>query len=411
MIEKRFFILDTVEFILKTIVLFCFFYDFVTFYIPSPLFSSRKVGFVIVLTYFIFKRYSFRTFFVDKELKKIIFVTIICLLYGIILMMLTSGTGTSVIVWYVYFLVYSLIGAVLFAGFFDWDFEKLIKAISIVTLAQAIWCILTYYFDEIRLLNSTWFVIDEEENIDFLAMQRLRSIGAAGAGLSVRLATSSMSFLYFILKRKNVLFNIVSLILTLFATFLAGSTGTFVIFVLISVTTYLLYKGSKYGLIPSLLIILSVLFFFKNTDSFFDEKQYDDLTYKMVSFYEEGSESITVRALTEEQKVPDLSLETVVGTGLSRGKTITGERCYHDSGYVRNYFGIGLIMSVVFYIFLYTSMFRMARKVASPIQILLLFYIISCMIIEFKEPFIFAYISPFIFFTLVFAESSLFKQQ
>lgn len=391
-------------FIIKTFVLFGFIYEYVPYFAPTPLLSSRKVGLVVVLLYFLFRGYSVTPFFRNKQFMSIAIITGISILYSFILMQLNSGSGEPIIVWYVYFIAYAILGTMLFVGFFNWDYDKLIKSIAVVTLCQAIWCILTYYVDGIRLLNSTLFVVSEEENIDFLTMSRLRSIGAAGAGLSVRLALSSFSFLYLLIKKKYVVFCSASLVICFFATFLSGTTGVLIFLLALPVSLYLMMYGRRGGLTSSLLIVVPLFYFYVNSSSFFDDSQYEDLTYKLTSLLMDKGEDRTIQALTTDQVVSGISLTTIIGTGLSRGKTMSGEMCYHDGGYVRNYFGLGLVMSIVFYCVLYRAMYRQSKWLTRSIRYLLFIYILVCMIIEFKEPFMFSYIPLFVFQILVLAE-------
>lgn len=404
MFKKRRNILGIVEFVIKTIVLFGFIYEFVPVFVPSPILSSRKIGFVIVMLYFLLRGYSLKPFFKNRHFMSIAIITGISVLYSILLMQLNSGRGEFIVGWYVFFLLYVILGFILFVAFFNWDYDKLIQSLAVVTLFQAIWCILTYYIDEMRLLNSTLFVVPEDENIGFLAMKRLRSIGAAGAGLSVRLALSSFSYLYFLIKKRNTVFNSISLIICIFAAFLAGTTGVLIFILALPVTLYINMHGKRGGLVSSLLIALPLLYFYANANTFFDESQYEDLTYKLTSLISNKSEDATIQALTIDQVVSGISPATIFGTGLSRGRTMSGEICYHDGGYVRNYFGLGLVMSIVFYFVLYRAMYRQCKGLSRSVRYLLLVYTLICMIIEFKEPFVFTYIPVFIFQILVYAE-------
>lgn len=391
-------------FFIKSIILFGIIYEYVPYFMPGTFLSSRKIGLVVLVLYYMVKGYSLNLFLKDHLLKNLIGLTCFCIVYSYILLYINGGKGDPIFVWYVYFLLYSLIGSVLLAGFFDWDYEKLLKAIVLVTVLQAIWCILTFYNDEFRLLNSALFKVSEDENIDFLDTQRLRSIGGAGAALSVRLALSSFSMLFLLLKRKNILLYGIPLLLSFFAAFLAGTTGFLVCLVSIGVTIFLLFKGRKTGFIYATLIVLSLFFLYNKAGVLFDDSQYNRLTEKIVSLIQNKENDSTVQALTKGQEVSGLTLSTLVGTGLSRGTVPSGEVCYHDGGYIRNYFGLGLIVALVFYFTLYRMMFKVSRGLSKPIRLLLLTYIISCIIIEYKEPFIFSYIPFFVFMILLLAE-------
>lgn len=388
---------NLISFIVKTIILFGFIYEFVPAFMPSSFFSSRKVCFVIALAYFILKGYSFKCFFKSKYYRRLGYLTFFCVMYSLLLLQVNSGRGEPIIVWYVFFLLYAIIGPFLFAGLFDWNIERLIMSIAVVTAFQAVWSILTYYIFDFRIINSMLFVVDENENIDFLQMSRLRSIGAAGSALSVYLALSSFSYLFFILRRKKIVLNNILLLVSLFATILAGTTGMLIFVISIPVALFMVTKNRKSGIISAFIIIVSLLTLFNFSSSFFNEDQYERLTSKFISLYENKQDDATISALTKEQEVSGISFTTIIGTGYSRGKLSSGEICDHDGGFYRSYFGIGLIMAIVFYSLLFLSMIQLTEKIPRGLRPLFLAYIVICMGIEFKEPFVMFNVPVFLF--------------
>ena len=386
-------------FVIRTVILFCFIYEFVLAAIPYSLFSSRKIAFVIMGGYFIVKRYSLHPLFSNKLYRKLLYSFLFCCIYVSILYFLHIGIGSSAVGWFVYFPIYSIIGSFLCAGFFDWNYEELIKSIAIVTIFQAFWCILTFYNFEIRLLNESLFIIEEDANIDFLVESRVRSIGGAGASLSIILAFSSFSFLYFILKGKKIFVNSCFYIVCAFATFLVGTTGMLIFLASLSCVLLSITKRKR-NIIFIIFIFFSFSFFISETSKFMDIDKYDNLTYKMNDFFTNADQSGTMLSLSY-QKVPPISFETIIGTGLSRGRTFSGLICTHDGGYYRTYFGLGLIMTILFYVILYLTMYRMLNRknINFSMRLLLLTYLIMCVIIEYKEPFMFRYI-PFLLFAI-----------
>ena len=332
-----------------------------------------------------------------------LYLGLFCILYVTFLNYVNSGVGTNATSWYVYFTIYSIIGSFVFAGLFNWKYDDLIKAIAIVTVLQSIWCILTFYFDEIKLLNSVLFEIDENENIDFESMKRLRSIGSAGSALSVCLALSSYSYLYFILRGKQILLNTIGLCLAVFATMLAGTTGMIICITSILSALVLSNKSSSYSRKFVILGAMIAIVVGANISFFFDDYQFRHITEKFIDFYESGLESDTFQNL-EKQEISGISIETIIGTGISRGQLSGYVRCYHDGGYYRSYFAIGLIMACIFYCVLYRSMYRLSRQVKGKRELFFLlgFILILC-IIEYKEPYNFYYFPFFLFNSLVLA--------
>jgi len=395
-------LLDYIGFLLKTVVLFCFIYEFVLSAFPSSLLSSRKIAFVIMAVYFALKRYSLRPLFSNKKYRNLLYLCIFCFLYVLVLCVINDGNGTTALSWYVYFPLYAIVGSFLCAGFFDWKYERVIKAIAIVTIFQAIWCMLTFYMDEFRVLNDLLFVVDENENIDFLRMTRLRSIGSAGSALSVCISLSSFSFLYFVIKGKNLLLNIFLYFFCNFATFLAGATGVIISIIGLLVTLALSYKVGKRGVLIIALIPIFLFALYHSMGAILEDDQYRRLTEKLVDFYEGGMESGTFETL-ENQRVSGVSLATIMGTGYSRGQ-VGSDYCFHDSGYIRNYFALGFIMAVVFYFFLYKTMWGLIKEIRGSSYFgLLAIMVLIIMVIEYKEPYIFYYFPVFIFNSLFFA--------
>lgn len=385
-------------FIFKTILLFCFIYEFRLNALQNPIFSSRKIVFVIAVMYFFYKRYSLLKLINSVDYKAVIKICLLCIAYVSFLNFNRLGSGSNIISWYIYFLLYACIGPIIFAGLFNFNFEKYIQSICAVTLFQAVWCILTFYIFNIRELNDTVFFVEENENISYLATNRLRSVGAAGATLSVILSLSSFSFLYFILKGKDVLLNSLFYIVCAYATFLAGTTGLLIVFVSVTSILAVSFSKRKQGFIFIIMALFSIIFFLSETSQFLDNNSYDKLTYKTIDFLLNGEESSTFQNLGY-QKVPPISFETIVGTGFSRGRTFSGLICTHDGGYYRSYFGIGLIMATLFYCVLFITMYKMLNKIAinKSVKLIFLVYIIICAIIEYKEPFMLKYIPFFLF--------------
>lgn len=391
-------------FIIKTILLFCFIYEFRLTIAPSPLFSSRKIVFVLLLAYLLLKKYRMPVVFKEKEFKSLFKICGVCLTYSIIVYMLVGGSGTSIISWFVFTLMYSLIGVLLFTHLFDNNLDTILKSLALVTLFQAFWCISTFYVTGFRVLNDALFVIEENENIDFLTTGRVRSIGAAGASLSVLLSLSSYSFLYFISKGEKVLINSVLFIICAYATMLAGTTGLLIILVSVTCVVSLSLVNKRKGLIFALFVVFALFFFLSNTDKFMDSDKYYRVTYKIIDLFLNREESGTLQNLSN-QIVPPVSFETVIGTGLSRGVSVTGIVCDHDGGYFRTYFGLGLIMTIIFYGVLFYTMYKMTNKIKNtPRQLFILSYWAVCIVIEYKEPFLFKYIPLFIFIIMCLKE-------
>ena len=398
---------EILELIVKVPILFGFIYEFVPYFVPSGLFSSRKVAFLIAVGYLFIKGYSLRSFMKDKVYKKLLVILSLCVVYCFILLNSVDGHGASGISWYIFFVMYAILGPVLMAAFFDWQIEKLLKALAIVTVIQAIWCILTFYIDDIKILNSVLFPVDEDENISYLSV-RLRSIGGAGAALSVCIALSSYSFMYFIYKEKYVALNVISLLASTYATILAGTTGMLILTVSIPATICIVMRKKRKGIFYAVIILMTFIFLYNNNDIFWNQSEYDRLTTKYTSFFEDRSQNQTLVTL-QNQDFSGINTRTIIGTGITRGRVQSGEMCHHDGGYIRNYFCLGLIMNCIMYFYIFLTMYKLSLRIRrTHIKYMLIIYTLTCMVIEYKEPFMFYYIPFFIFMTLYLTE---FKNQ
>lgn len=388
-----------IVFVIKTLALFGFIYEFRLNIAPSPLFSSRKIVFVCLVAFFFIRKCRVPHFFKENDYKRLYPLCIACFAHAIFLSYACSGAGTSIQSWFVYFFMYAVLGTILIICFYDYNLGSLIKSLALVTVFQSVWCILTFYIYDFRVINDMLFVLDENENIDFLSMARLRSIGCAGATLSVFLSLSSYCFLYYIMMGKKVILNSCLYIFCAFATFLAGTTGMLIDLVSVACVLTISVTKKRRGIIFIIIALFSFSFFISDTTLFMDSDRYNRLIYKIVDLQENMGQSGTLQAL-DNQKVAPITFETIIGTGLSRGISESGLLSNHDGGYFRTYFGIGLIMAILFYGLLYFSMYCMMRKNASsPVFYLLLTYLLVCIIIEYKEPFMLKYI-PFFLFTI-----------
>ena len=86
-------------------------------------------------------------------------------------------------------------------------------------------------------------------------------------------------------------------------------------------------------------------------------------------------------------------------------KHITRLYLWNDSGYVQMYSSMGLVFAIIFYVILFGSINKMIRdckySVDKEIINLIKVYLLTLMIIEIKEPFIFKYILPLFLLVII----------
>ncbi len=115
-------------------------------------------------------------------------------------------------------------------------------------------------------------------------------------------------------------------------------------------------------------------------------------------FFKSGA---ATNSLTDfiSQKVPRLTLDTVLGTGRVLDSRGLGNASEHDSGYIQAYYSLGLPMAIL----LYGALLALFLGVAQHLQrhrgaMFMLLGLVF--VIEIKEPFMFKYAMPFMLLTL-----------
>src|SRR5690606_17304317 len=125
------------------------------------------------------------------------------------------------------------------------------------------------------------------------------------------------------------------------------------------------------GLIP---IIWGGILFGDILESYFEivdpelARSFRVATSKAFEVFENKGEVRSVTHLAS-MEIPPLTFETIWGTGQIRPNFGVG----HDSGYIHNYFGIGLIGATIFYLAFMAFLFKYAVRMSSPYLGLALF--------------------------------------
>lgn len=147
----------------------------------------------------------------------------------------------------------------------------------------------------------------------------------------------------------------------------------------------------------TLIIVLSSSFliniFEKNVSNDFSLDYFYQKSFGIFS----GNDN-TISALSE-MPIPELSIETFFGTGLSNiidDSNASG----HDSGIIQTYYSIGLIMSIVFFS---TYLYVLHRAFSWTTKKIAFFLATIFFLIELKEPFIFKYSHLFIILLIYFS--------
>lgn len=240
-------------------------------------------------------------------------------------------------------------------------------------------------------------------------------LGCITAPGYIRYSLGQIACFYLLAKNRTIIYFALLLLLILTGTLIAR-TGIFAgsIVILFVIHYVCSYKGKRaimtIGIVSLVIMALSVqLLSNKTISSFFNERY-----YRMSSLAEDSRDQGFLNSgffnnylHGEDSSLPDLSLETIVGTGVPSGVAGNGVRVNIDGGYLRLYVAYGLILALFFYFFLFRSMIRLSLKAnETSIRYTLLLTVIMLILAEYKEWAF--YSSPFIWF---FTASSFFASK
>lgn len=383
----------------KCVFLYLYVYD-IAMNDLSTLFSTKKIVFFL-LAIFVF-------FFKSKEMKlvsklkysrdviSLVFLICVVLVYSILISLIQNAQGVSIIAYLIFFILYVPIGVLLFSCIFNDSFE-FCNIFILSSLIPAVLIFVQQTSEEFRVFLDRFFLADE--NIAYLRNDRAAIPGASGATLTVWMFLAMFACAYLILldsKKKRLLKYFICFMFFLCASVLSGSTGTLAGGALLIFLLFLMLKNKKigrFGLYGVFLIVLVSIVISVFQDIFSIGKM-ERIYDRIFSVFESGVEQVTVSNLFA-MKVPELNFNTVLGTGIVRG-TMDELSCFHDSGYVQAYFALGLIVSVVFYFVVYSTLIKGVVPNNGRIEKWLMCFLIAVLfVIEIKEPFCLKYNAVF----------------
>lgn len=390
--------------IYRALILFLFFFDISFIGIPS-LISTRKIVFVFLVFYAF--RNKLRV--VPDNLKKwkVLFVSnIVILIYLFVIssIMGVLGNSMSAIPNFIYFMIYTLLGALFLANYFDNIYGFMEATIGAMWI-QAIFVFVEFFSKAVRQAVSS--IVIPTGNVDYVSSVRGNGLGAEAANLTLLLFLAVFCCNFIIINRGIRLKYIISQVVMLAAMILVGKTGLLVSFFFIAYTVMIVLPKTgkiipaiKMTCIFSVLVILGVLIL-KNimTEADF-YRQFYKFYYAITDF----SSNDSVNRF-KEFLIPPLTAETMIGTGIIRGYTKSGLYLWNDSGYIQMYSSIGLVFAIIFYSVLFGTIYKMIKdcvySVDKEIINFMRMYLLTLMIIEIKEPFVFKYVLPMFLLVII----------
>ena len=120
-----------------------------------------------------------------------------------------------------------------------------------------------------------------------------------------------------------------------------------------------------------------------------------------IGIFGEKNGGATINAI-QNMSHPELTVETLFGTSVTRGVSYNGTVFNNDSGYWQKYFALGLI-GALFYYMGYLTLFlgTIKRLNTTKHRSFFLFCVIMLFIMEYKEPFIGYGIYPMMIMTIL----------
>lgn len=393
------------KYFFNVLILFLLVYD-----ISINAFPSLTSGRLVVIWLIIFNFKKIKSLRFDKDW--IYFISFILLILSAsLIQFIYSGDfiQSSRIIW---FTIYVLICPILVIENFS-NLKYFLESFLIITVAQSIIAITAFINPEFKnaIMNLVLIGGNDVENVIYRAISFTSTSGAA---LSVIQFCGIFSGLLLVKYFKASLLNVIviwlSIFLTLLSTLIIGRTGlllSLLVIIIFIISTFNIRRIIQFGILVFIIFqidFISVL-----------ESQTTDIKGFKVEFFlnwlEDGftlKDNNTVNTLNK-MPVPELSVYTMLGTGMVFNKKTGKNESGNDSGYIQTYYSLGFILSLFFYTYLLIYLLKKSGKIVSfnHILILLLF------LIEFKEPFIFKYVFPFYIVTtlILYKKSSNYFRQ
>lgn len=387
----------------QSIILFFAIFDVSLNALPTVL-SSRKIIFILTLVLFAAKGRKIVFEKNGKTLWKqclIVYLSIFC--YIVLISIIRHSncfSGESVIPAYMFFMIYTLVGTVLIVNIYD-DEIQFLKQIMCVMLLQSVFIFFEYFSIPFKEFLTEYIRYDG--NVAFSRLDRGTGLGTEGSNLTLLLFLGVFACNYLILKENKIRIRYVVLqIVYLLAMLLVGRLGIFLSGFLILYTSVKLLKkkitAKQIVVILGIGLCMGLCFVLP----YIEQNGLGRLSVRLSRFfaffddYSNDPSIVSFRA----QTFPTISINTLIGYGVSGGIWIDNEYIRHDSGYIQFYIAVGLIVAILFYLYTYITAYKVAKQFScEKILFLFLLMIIIC---EVKEPYILRQVIPTFYMGLVY---------
>lgn len=381
--------------VLTTVFIFLVIYNISFKFAPS--FTSARISILLLAAYFIVLGLKW-PFLIGRHA-----LLILAFLLPVLMQYCFSGDSTQTSrILHLFF--YSFVGASLIAALAG-NLKVALFSYTTAVASQAVIIIAAFFNLGLREPIDTFIVLSSNYTYDYM----YRAPGftsSGGSDLSVIQATGVISgiWLLYITKRsQNFLQTVILFALMAIcgvSTIFVGRTGLIISIVLLvgySFASLSVFKIRKLvyiclGVLVSFFIITEGINYISTLSNFSDEYFFSWVSGPFI-----GSD--TTLDVIRDQPIPPISLETIIGTGLVLTPDGNSNASGNDSGYVQNYYSMGLFFSAIFYLFMayVLALYVKGRGAVAWFLYVIIFFI------EIKEPFIFKYMTIFLLMLTYYA--------
>lgn len=302
----------------------------------------------------------------------------------------------------IYIILYILVFAIYIVTAYKDVFELFKVYIAVFALqAIAVFMSATNYAVRVFLFMTT--VGDERFERTIENGSRIVGIGLHSSTGSIICSTACVLLGYLKLNKyiNNIVFFCSYLLITMLTLFI-GRTG---VLVEVAVLCFvLLYSGQLKRFIPYVVVLVIVVPIL--TMHILDGLGVGDVLLDwMTEIFDSDKRGAIVEGIFQD--MPNFfSTDYILGTGIMRGKTLSGDNVQVDSGYVNIYTSLGIIGFFCYYVaFLKMYMMPVWKKINKPSSRYFSFLILCSFVIEFKEPYMLKYAFPWIILSLILFET------
>lgn len=307
-----------------------------------------------------------------------------------------------------HFPLFSIAGVILYLTWIGFDWKRFHTYIALAVLLQALVHAYSFFSPTYREFISQFLI--QTGNRDLASAARPPAFAnAAEASFSLIQSLGTFSFLVLLRGEKRwgwKVFCTISIFFILFSNILSGRTGLLVSLTFLGfffLTNARARIMAVFGVLPviALLVLQSenIAILLSHIDPILGRSYLSMTSRAFEIFYAPGEvQSVSHFA---SMRIPPLEFQSIFGTG----RHIPDFGAGHDSGYIQNYYGMGLIMATVFYIAFSYLILRNLLFMKKEFWSGLLLFVVM-MLVEVKEPFIFKYAVAFFVFANVLLCSS-----